>query len=57
MGTPSGQYNGQLRPLMNTTIKGAIWYQVSPAAALQTFRVLAVHHNYRTIGLATDSVN
>ena len=27
MGTPSGQYNGQLRPLMNTTIKGAIWYQ------------------------------
>ena len=25
MGTPSGQYNGQLRPLMNTTIKGAIW--------------------------------
>lgn len=27
MGTPSGQYNGQLRPLMNTSIKGAIWYQ------------------------------
>eukprot|EP01052_Picozoa_sp_SAG31_P038036 SAG31_NODE_5006_length_2806_cov_2.510898_2_plen_210_part_00 len=25
MGTPSGQYNGQLRPLLNYTIKGAIW--------------------------------
>ena len=27
MGVPSNQYNGQLRPLFNTTIKGAIWYQ------------------------------
>eukprot|EP00927_Polykrikos_kofoidii_P053737 TRINITY_DN48299_c0_g1_i1.p1 TRINITY_DN48299_c0_g1~~TRINITY_DN48299_c0_g1_i1.p1 ORF type:complete len:615 (-),score=61.73 TRINITY_DN48299_c0_g1_i1:62-1786(-) len=27
MGLPSQQYNGQLRPLMNTTIRGAIWYQ------------------------------
>eukprot|EP00931_Biecheleriopsis_adriatica_P076998 TRINITY_DN50643_c0_g1_i1.p1 TRINITY_DN50643_c0_g1~~TRINITY_DN50643_c0_g1_i1.p1 ORF type:complete len:586 (-),score=57.75 TRINITY_DN50643_c0_g1_i1:94-1851(-) len=27
MGVPSQQYNGQLRPLVNTTIKGAIWYQ------------------------------
>jgi len=27
MGLPSQQYNGQLHPLLNTTIKGAIWYQ------------------------------
>ena len=27
MGQPSQQYNGQLHPLLNTTIKGAIWYQ------------------------------
>jgi hypothetical protein len=33
MGLPSQQFNGQLRPLMNTTIKGAIWYQVGAAAA------------------------
>lgn len=28
MGVPSQQWNGQLVPLLNTTIKGAIWYQV-----------------------------
>lgn len=28
MGIPSQQWNGQIRPLVNTTIKGAIWYQV-----------------------------
>lgn len=27
MGLPSQQWNGQLAPLLNTTIKGAIWYQ------------------------------
>eukprot|EP00041_Stephanoeca_diplocostata_P016336 m.321347 g.321347 ORF g.321347 m.321347 type:complete len:580 (+) comp20333_c0_seq3:219-1958(+) len=27
MGLPTQQYNGQLHPLLNTTIKGAIWYQ------------------------------
>ena len=27
MGQPTQQYNGQLHPLLNTTIKGAIWYQ------------------------------
>ena len=27
MGIPSNQYNGQIRPLMNMTITGAIWYQ------------------------------
>jgi sialate O-acetylesterase len=27
MGLPSQQYNGQLRPLVNMTIKGAVWYQ------------------------------
>lgn len=27
MGLPSQQWNGQLRPLLNTTIKGTIWYQ------------------------------
>eukprot|EP00937_MAST-01D_sp_MAST-1D-sp2_P001120 g1120.t1 len=27
MGQPSQQYNGQLHPLLNTTIKGAVWYQ------------------------------
>ena len=29
MGLPSQQWNGQLVPLLNTTIKGTIWYQVS----------------------------
>jgi hypothetical protein len=28
MGVPTQQWNGQIRPLVNTTIKGAIWYQV-----------------------------
>jgi hypothetical protein len=27
MGEPSNQWNGQIVPLLNTTIKGAIWYQ------------------------------
>ena len=27
MGLPSQQWNGQLAPLLNTTIKGTIWYQ------------------------------
>jgi hypothetical protein len=27
MGQPSQQYNGQLHPLLNVTIKSAIWYQ------------------------------
>lgn len=27
MGVPSQQWNGQLVPLLNTTIKGTIWYQ------------------------------
>ena len=27
MGTPTNQWNAQIRPLLNTTIKGAIWYQ------------------------------
>jgi hypothetical protein len=27
MGLPSQQWNGMLKPLLNTTIKGAIWYQ------------------------------
>jgi len=27
MGLPSQQWNGQLVPLLNTTIKGTIWYQ------------------------------
>jgi hypothetical protein len=26
MGLPSQQYNGQIRPLVNMTLKGAIWY-------------------------------
>ena len=47
MGTPSGQYNGQLRPLMNTTIKGAIWYQgesnnVRRMAILSRFVALSI---------------
>eukprot|EP00658_Telonema_sp_P-2_P049229 TRINITY_DN3742_c0_g1_i9.p1 TRINITY_DN3742_c0_g1~~TRINITY_DN3742_c0_g1_i9.p1 ORF type:complete len:357 (-),score=43.95 TRINITY_DN3742_c0_g1_i9:294-1364(-) len=27
MGLPTQQYNGQIRPLLNTTIKGVVWYQ------------------------------
>ena len=27
MGLPSQQWNGQIVPLLNTTIKGTIWYQ------------------------------
>ena len=27
MGLPSQQWNGQLVPLLNTTIKGTIWYR------------------------------
>jgi hypothetical protein len=29
MGLPSQQWNGQIVPLLNTTIKGTIWYQAS----------------------------
>ena len=31
MGVPTQQWNGQIRPLVNTTIKGVVWY-VSVAA-------------------------
>eukprot|EP00750_Incisomonas_marina_P013073 INCI17218.2.p1 GENE.INCI17218.2~~INCI17218.2.p1 ORF type:complete len:516 (-),score=65.07 INCI17218.2:453-1928(-) len=27
MGVPTQQWNGQIRPLVNTTIKGVVWYQ------------------------------